>query len=81
MGKVYLIETMTEQGGACQVGSETDHPCPRRAMVEIRGVPFCDACAREQEAYFAVGRLVAHPQEGRGANRELEGTFAGAGER
>ena len=26
-------------------------------MVEIRGIPFCEACAREQEAYFAIGEL------------------------
>ena len=25
--------------------------------MEIRGVPFCEACAREQEAYFAIGEL------------------------
>jgi hypothetical protein len=26
-------------------------------VVEIRGTPFCEACAREQEAYFAIGEL------------------------
>ena len=26
-------------------------------MVEILGVPFCESCAREQEAYFAIGEL------------------------
>jgi hypothetical protein len=25
--------------------------------VEIRGIPFCGACAREQEVYFAIGEL------------------------
>jgi hypothetical protein len=25
--------------------------------VEIRGIPFCEACACEQEAYFAIGEL------------------------
>jgi hypothetical protein len=25
--------------------------------VEIRGIPFCEACAREQEAYLAIGEL------------------------
>jgi len=25
--------------------------------VEILGVAFCGACAREQEAYFAIGEL------------------------
>src|SRR5215216_816443 len=23
----------------------------------LRGIPFCEACAREQEAYFAIGEL------------------------
>jgi hypothetical protein len=27
--------------------------------VEIWGVAFCESCAREQEAYFAIGDLVA----------------------
>jgi hypothetical protein len=26
-------------------------------VVEIRGIPFCGACAREQEVYFAIGEL------------------------
>jgi len=26
-------------------------------VVEILGIPFCEACAREQEAYFAIGEL------------------------
>jgi hypothetical protein len=43
----------------CQVRSKTESPCPRRAVVEIRGVAFCAPCAREQEAYFAIGELVA----------------------
>ena len=43
--------------GPCQVGSETDSPCPRLAALEIRGMPFCERCAREQEAYFAIGEL------------------------
>ena len=47
----------------CQVRSKTESPCPRRAAVKIRGVAFCGTCAREQEAYFAIGELVA--EEGR----------------
>ncbi len=54
--------TTTKRRDACQVGSETDHPCPYRAMVEIRGVPFCETCAREQEAYFAIGELTQRRQ-------------------
>ncbi|HEV2094213.1 MAG TPA: hypothetical protein VGR18_13710 [Rubrobacter sp.] len=39
--------------------SKTESPCPNRAVAEIRGVAFCEPCAREQEAYFAIGELVA----------------------
>jgi len=41
----------------CQVRSATDDPCLGLASVEILGVPFCESCAREQEAYFAIGEL------------------------
>jgi hypothetical protein len=44
------------------VRSKTDHPCPHRAVVEIRGIPFCEPCAREQEAYFAMGELTREAQ-------------------
>ena len=47
----------------CQVRSKTESPCPRRAAVEIRGVAFCGPCAREQEAYFAIGEIVAREGE------------------
>ena len=43
--------------GLCQVRSETDRPCPYLAVVEIRGIPFCERCAREQAAYFAIGEI------------------------
>jgi hypothetical protein len=26
-------------------------------VVKIRGVPFCEGCARKQEAYFTVGEI------------------------
>jgi hypothetical protein len=42
---------------SCQVRSGTDNPCRRPASVTIRGVPFCEPCAREQEAYFTIGEL------------------------
>ncbi len=51
-----LIEATTELG-TCQVGSGTELPCQRPAVVKIQGVPFCERCAREQEAYFAIGEL------------------------
>ena len=41
----------------CQVRNKTGSPCPRRAEVELLGVAFCGPCAREQEAYFAIGEL------------------------
>jgi hypothetical protein len=47
----------------CQVRSRTNSPCPRRAEVEIMGVAFCGPCARQQEAYFAIGELTH--EEGR----------------
>ena len=53
----------TERRGPCQVRSKTDRPCPHRAVAEICGLPFCEPCAREQEAYFAMGEL----------NREVQG--------
>jgi hypothetical protein len=47
----------------CQVRSSTDSPCPRTAEVEFLGVAFCGPCARQQEAYFAIGELTH--EEGR----------------
>ena len=41
----------------CQVRSRTDSPCSRTAEVEFLGVAFCGPCARQQEAYFAIGEL------------------------
>lgn len=43
--------------GPCQVRIKTDTPCPYSAVLKIRGVPFCEWCAREQAAYFAIGDL------------------------
>ena len=48
--------------GECQVRSKTESPCLEPAEVEIRGIPFCEACAREQEAYFAIGELLAEEE-------------------
>ena len=52
-----LIKTTSEQEQQCKVRSGTDIPCLRPAVVKIRGIPFCEPCAREQEAYFAIGEL------------------------
>jgi hypothetical protein len=46
--------------------------------MEIWGIPFCEACAREQEAYFAIGKLTMQPQ-GLASDRELAGRIAEAG--
>ena len=50
------MDALTQQQ-PCQVRSRTQSPCLHRAVVEIRGIPFCEACVREQEAYFAIGEL------------------------
>ena len=46
----------------CQVRSKTESPCLRSAEVELMGVAFCGPCARQQEAYFAIGELT-HEEE------------------
>jgi hypothetical protein len=58
----------TTELGPCQVRSKTDRPCLRPAVVEIWGMPFCERCAREQEAYFAIGELA---MQGEGETRGL----------
>ena len=52
-----MSDAVTQEVASCQVRSRTQSPCLHRAVVEIRGIPFCEACAREQEAYFAIGEL------------------------
>src|SRR5215212_2439354 len=64
--KVLLIQA-TRTPGPCQVRSKTESPCLGRAEVEIRGIPFCEACAREQEAYFAIGELTQEEAQGFGS--------------
>ncbi len=59
-GEVLLTEVT--KLGPCQVRSKTERPCPHQAMTEIWGIPFCESCAREQEAYFAIGELTVQPQ-------------------
>jgi hypothetical protein len=72
-----LIGTTTKLG-LCQVGSKTEHPCPNQAVLEIWGIPFCEACAREQEAYLAIGKLTMRAQ-GLASDRELAERIAEAG--
>jgi hypothetical protein len=52
-----LIKATTKDEQQCRVRSGTDNPCLRPAVVKVRGVPFCEPCAREQEAYFAIGEI------------------------
>jgi hypothetical protein len=51
------------KSGSCQVRIYAQSPCLKPAEVEILGVAFCGPCAREQEAYFAIGELTH--EEGR----------------
>ena len=51
-----MTEAATKPG-PCQVGINAEDPCLRPAEVEILGVAFCGPCARQQEAYFAIGEL------------------------
>jgi cellobiose-specific phosphotransferase system component IIA len=73
-----LSRIATTKLGPCQVRSKTERPCPHRAVMEIRGIPFCEACAREQEAYFAIGKLTMQAQE-EASDRELVRRIAEAG--
>lgn len=52
----------TKKLGKCQVRSKANHPCSHQAVVKILGLPFCKPCAREQEAYFAIGELMQEAQ-------------------
>ena len=60
--KENLSIKVREAPEPCQVRSGTDDPCCRPTSVRIGGVPFCEPCAREQEAYFAVGELTEEPR-------------------
>ena len=57
-----MIKTTNEQEEQCKVRSRTDNPCLLLAVVKVSGVPFCEPCAREQEAYFAIGELTEAPE-------------------
>jgi hypothetical protein len=58
---------------SCEVRSKTGSPCHRRAVVEMRGVAFCGPCAREQEAYFAIGELTQEDEtQGSGSKLLVE---------
>ena len=67
-----LLTQAPRTSGSCQVRSKTESPCLRRAEVEIRGIPFCEACARDQEAYFAIGELTQEEAQGFGSKSLAE---------
>jgi hypothetical protein len=71
-GKEDLLIEATAKPELCQVRTGTENPCQGPASVKIRGVPFCEACAREQEAYFTIGELTDYPQ-----GRAGDGTLIG----
>jgi hypothetical protein len=48
--------------------------------MEIWGIPFCEACAHEQEAYFDIGKLTMQAQ-GLASDLELARRIAEAGKR
>ena len=56
----------------CQVRSKTESPCLHLAVVEIRSIPFCEACASEQEAYFAIGELTQEQHDRLAHHRSCE---------
>ncbi len=60
--KEVLLSGATVMLVPCQVRSETESPCTNRAVAEIWGIAFCEACAREQEAYYAIGELTQETQ-------------------
>ena len=73
-----MLLTEVTKLGLCQVRSKTKHPCPHQAVTKIWGIPFCESCAREQEAYFAIGKLTMQPQ-GLASDPELSRRIAKAG--
>ena len=77
-GLEVLLIGATPKLGPCQVRSKTDQPCTHQAVVEIWGIPFCEACAREQEAYFDIGKLTMQAQ-GLAPDPELRRLIAEAG--
>ncbi len=66
--------------GLCQMRSKTERPYPHQAVTEIWSIPFCESCAREQEAYFAIGELPMQVQR-LASDPELSRRIAKAGKR
>jgi hypothetical protein len=72
------LDRYDDEAGAVSGGKQDRASLPHHAVLEIWGTPFCEACAREQEAYFAIGKLTMQPQ-GLASDRELAGRIAEAG--
>jgi hypothetical protein len=64
---------------SCLVRSGTDDPCRRPSAVKIGSVPVCEPCAREQEAYFAVGEVTEDPRSPHDDERFAAGCWVGCG--
>ena len=73
-----MLLTEVTKLGLCQMRSKTEHPCPHQAVTKIWDIPFCESCAREQEAYFAIGKLTMQPQ-GLASDPDLSRRIAEAG--
>ena len=56
-GKERLVAGAKTESRAWQLRSRTNRPCLRLTAVKIRGIRFCEPCAREQEGYFVIGEL------------------------
>lgn len=59
-----LIDEAAVRHGRCEVRSDTESPCGRPTAVSIMGIQFCERCARQQEAYFALGEYTQAPRGG-----------------
>jgi hypothetical protein len=64
-GKGAFVNEATTPGDVPSAEQDGD-PLPPSSGRGDPGIPFCGACAREQEAYFAIGELT---RETRGQRR------------
>jgi hypothetical protein len=53
----FLVGTLQVRGARGRSLQNLRPSLPHQAVMEIWGIPFCEACAREQEAYFDIGKL------------------------
>jgi hypothetical protein len=74
----FLVGTLQVRGARGRSLQNLRPSLPHQAVMEIWGIPFCEACAREQEAYFDIGKLTMQPQR-LASDRELAKRIAEAG--